>query len=218
MTKDLKKAHIINTKKPEDPIPVLFNPEKYTIEKGNQYAEIGIPGLGSPLLQFVRGNIKTLSMELFFDTYEKREGDKHEARSDVRTAYVDKIMELLEIDSGTHAPPVCIFKWGNLSFTGVLERATRNFTMFLADGTPVRCTMSVTFKEFTTVDIQVKSKPKSSPDRTKIKMLRQGDRLSHIAYKEYDDPGKWRYIAEANKIDNPRLIVPGTEIRIPPLD
>ncbi len=205
----LAKATITNLKKPKEPIPVLFNPEKYTLERSNQFAEIGIPGLSSPLLQFIRGNIKTLTMELFFDTYE--------VGKDVRTEYVDKIIALMEIDSDLHAPPVCLFSWGNLRFTGVIERATRNFTMFLADGRPVRCTMNVTFKEFTTVEFELKRIPRFSPDRTKLLVLRQGDRLDLLSAREYDDPAQWREIAAKNGIDNPRLLTPGLEITIPPI-
>ena len=39
------------------------------INKDNNIAQISIPGLRSPLLQFVNGNLKTLDMELFFDTF-----------------------------------------------------------------------------------------------------------------------------------------------------
>jgi nucleoid-associated protein YgaU len=39
-----------------------------------------------------------------------------------------------------------------------------------------------------------------------------------MAHKEYSDPGQWRVIAEANDIDNPRLVEPGTELTLPPLE
>ena len=38
------------------------------IAKGAQIAEIAIPGIDSPILQFVRGQTQTLTLELFFDT------------------------------------------------------------------------------------------------------------------------------------------------------
>ena len=51
-------------------IPVQFNPTEYTLEKGAQIAEIAIPGLDSPILQFIRGQTEKLTLELFFDTTE----------------------------------------------------------------------------------------------------------------------------------------------------
>ena len=38
------------------------------IAKGAQIAEIAIPGIDAPILQFVRGQTQTLALELFFDT------------------------------------------------------------------------------------------------------------------------------------------------------
>lgn len=49
----------------------MFNPEEYTINKDNNFAAQNVPGLSGPILQFVHGNMRTLEMELFFDTYEK---------------------------------------------------------------------------------------------------------------------------------------------------
>ena len=64
----LTKALIVNTSRPAIPVPVMFNPPEYQLQKSNQFAEIGIPGLGSSLVQFVRGTAQTLTMTLFFDT------------------------------------------------------------------------------------------------------------------------------------------------------
>ena len=71
---ELNKAFILVLDKRliiKDMVTVLFNPTEYSLEKSNEFASINIPGLESPLLQFSRGNLETLSMDLFFDTYEK---------------------------------------------------------------------------------------------------------------------------------------------------
>jgi nucleoid-associated protein YgaU len=119
----------------KETITVLFNPTEYRINKSNQFAEVAIPGLEAPPLQFIRGNARTLTMQLFFDTYEKG--------SDVRQ-HTGKILKLLEIDNELHAPPICHFNWGQLNFIGVLERADQRFTLFLSNGTPVRATADFT--------------------------------------------------------------------------
>ena len=56
-----------------------------------------------------------------------------------------------------------------------------------------------------------------SPDFTKAYTVKQGDTLSGIAANFYEDATKWRPIALANAIVNPRSITPGQEIQIPPL-
>jgi len=190
------------------PIPVLFNPTQYNLDKTNQIAEIGIPGLGAPILQYVRGNTRTLTMELFCDTYEQQ--------LDVRI-FTSQVYGLLEIDRSTHVPPICLFTWGTFLFRGVLERVSGRFTLFLADGRPVRATLSVTFKEFIDVSVEVRQNPTQSADHTKTRTVKQGDTLSSIAAAEYDNPGKWRPIATANGIDNPRILAPGRVLIIPPL-
>jgi hypothetical protein len=50
-------------------IGVLFNPTEYSFERTNSYKATPVPGLSSPLLQFVNGECDQLSMELFLDDY-----------------------------------------------------------------------------------------------------------------------------------------------------
>ena len=61
-------------------------------------------------------------MELAFDSYEQH---KHAGRTvtpalaDVRKL-TQPVVDLLAISPETHAPPVVLFNWGGLAFTGVL--------------------------------------------------------------------------------------------------
>src|SRR5438270_3559497 len=88
---------------------VLFNPERYTLNKGVQYAEIGIPGLDSPVLQFVRGQNEKITFELFYDT---TDFGMVENVKDVR-GETGKVYHLLKINPDTHAPPRCKLRWGD---------------------------------------------------------------------------------------------------------
>src|ERR1700760_2260397 len=83
----------------ENRIEVQFNPEKYSLTKGVQIAEIDIPGLDSPVLQFVRGQNEKITLELFYDTTEF--GMVNDP-VDVRFRTVE-IYDLLKINSHTHA-------------------------------------------------------------------------------------------------------------------
>jgi LysM repeat protein len=202
----LAKAKI--TPRGEEAIPVLFNPNQYSLDQANTLAEVGVPGLSAPILQYVRGNGRTLSMDLFFDTYEQRR--------DVRK-YTKRIYGLLDIRGPLHRPPICTFTWGGFSFDCVLERVGGKFTLFLGDGTPVRATLSVSFKEFVEVEVLVRATPTESADHAKTYLVRRGDTLSSIAAAEYGDPTRWRPIAEANRMANPRLLPPGTRLVLPAL-
>jgi len=163
-----------------------------------------------------------VTLDLFFDTYEKGE--------DVRL-FTDRITGwdagsmfsnlpgaskgLMDIDSDLHAPPVCLFIWGAFVFQCIIERVSKRFTMFLPEGIPVRATLSLTLKEYREVDVQVREIALQSSDLTKRWVVKQGESLWYIAAMEYGDPADWRLIAEANSIDNPRMLTPGEELIIP---
>jgi nucleoid-associated protein YgaU len=207
----LEKAEITNTFTDER-FKVLFNPGEYTINKDNNFAQVAVPGLRSPLLQFVHGNMRTLEMELFFDTYDTPKLPKRDVREET-----NKIVRLLDIDPERHAPPVLLFVWGDLRFTCVLARASQRFTMFAEDGRPVRARLTVTFNEFTNADREAKEIKRSTADFTKLHIVAQGETLSSIAEQLYRNPALWRPIAIVNEVDNPRKLPVGLRLRVPPL-
>lgn len=218
----LVKAFLTRKDQPWLVVPCMFNPEQFTVEKSNQFAEVNIPGLSAPVYQFVRGNARSVSMDLFFDTYEQG--------TDVRV-YTDRITGwdsgsmfskipgiakgLMDIDSELHAPPICLFVWGTFIFQCIIDQVSKKFTMFLPEGIPVRATLTVTLKEYREVSVQVMELDLHSADLTKSWVVKQGDSLWSIAYKEYGDAADWRLIAEANRIENPRELEPGRELVIP---
>src|SRR3954447_11873137 len=192
------------------PIAVLFNPGQYGLDKSNRFAEVDVPGRGAPTLQFVSGNGRTLSLELFFDTYERQ--------SDVRRR-TDAIYGLLSVRTTTHVPPVCTFRWGGFSFRGVVQQVNGRFTLFLADGTPVRATLTLTLtmRELVDAALEARRTPLESSDRTKAHTVIRGETLHSIATLEYGDPAQWRVIATANDTDAPLALAPGTPLVLPRL-
>src|SRR5258708_5815529 len=103
----------------------MFNPEQYTVNRDNNFAQVAIPGLRAPLLQFVHGNAQTLEMELLLDTVEAHAAGSRRLNApgdDVRPL-VNSIISLLDIDPATHAPPILLFAWASFSFTCVLTKA-----------------------------------------------------------------------------------------------
>lgn len=214
----LEKAVITNTVT-GDRIPVMFNPEEYTVNRDNNFAQLAVPGLRAPIIQFVHGSMQTLEMELFLDTYEAhREGSRviNSAGDDVRKQ-LSKITGLMDIDPATHAPPKLLFTWASLSFTCVLARANQRFIMFLPDGTPVRAKVQVTFNEFCNVDLEAKEIKRETSDYSKIYVVAEGETLSSIAWRTFGNPKLWRPIALRNGIDNPRELAAGTRLMIPQL-
>jgi hypothetical protein len=198
-------------------VSVDFNPEEYSLNKDNNFASQAIPGLSSPLLQYVHGNVATLDMELLFDTWDTPDSKK----IDVRTK-TSIITDLLKIESETHAPPIVALSWSSLQFTGVLTKAASKFLLFDQSGTPVRARLNVTFQEYVDPERQAKKDNKQTADFTKSHQTTSGEDLWAIAAQHYGDAALWRPIAIANGLDDPsqlpgsvRLIVPSLPFRDP---
>ncbi|MFZ5352362.1 MAG: CIS tube protein [Bacillota bacterium] len=192
-----------------DRIEVLFNPNQYAIETSNVFSWKTVPGLSSPIGQFISGESSHLVMELYFNTYEKKE--------DVRK-YTSKITKLMEIDKDLHSPPICRFVWGSLDFKGYILKVTQKFTMFLDSGIPVRAILGVTFRSYEDINEQTQSSTLSSINSTRQRILKQGENLWAIAEQEYGDSGLWRKIAAANNIDDPLNLEAGQSLVIPPAE
>ncbi|HEY1294124.1 MAG TPA: LysM peptidoglycan-binding domain-containing protein [Chloroflexota bacterium] len=203
----LEKATIVNTDT-NDKLVVQFNPEEYSLNTDNAFAQAAIPGRSAPLLQFTHGNLRTLEMELIFDSYEQR--------TDVRPK-VRQLTGLLDINPDTHAPPVLLFVWGTLRFTCVLVRANQKFILFLTDGSPARARVQVTFNEFTNSLLEAKEIKRETASFTKVYLVRRGDTLSSIANQVYADPTLWRPLAIRNAVADPRSLAPGQTLSVPPL-
>lgn len=189
-------------------LDVMFNPEEYTLNRDNNFASQSVPGLSSPLLQFVNGNLRTLEMELFFDTYELRRDVRDETQ---------KVVRLLDIDPDLHAPPVLRFAWASLQFRCVLARASQKFVLFLEDGRPARARVSVSFSEFVDPGREGREVKRQTANFSKAHTVIQGETLSAIAGRFYDDPRQWRPIALENDLDDPRTLATGRTLLIPPL-
>jgi LysM repeat protein len=209
LSQNLQRARLVieSPKVADNIIDFRFNPTEYQLQKGNNFAEIAIPGLESPPIQFVRGNAEKLTVELLADT--------SDTLKDVRDVYVNKLRNLLNIRSESHAPPIVNFLWSKNEFRGVVESLNVTYVLFSPEGTPLRAKLSLSLKEYRPVEIQLKGKPKTSPDLEKTWVVRRGDKLSSIATAVYRDPGVWREIAEANEIKDPRVLRPGTVLALP---
>ena len=193
-------------------LTVLYNPEEYTVNKDNNFAVQNVPGLGSPIVQFVNGNQRTLEVELFFDTYDTPTLPKQDVREQT-----GPVVGLMAIDGDLHAPPILRVKMASLNLRCVLSRVSERFIMFMPDGVPVRARLNCTFIEYADPEQEAKGANLQTADFSKVHVVARGETLSAIAAALYQDPPRWRPIALANRIANPRALSPGQALRIPAL-
>lgn len=193
-------------------VPVMFNPTELAVQYGAHYAEFPIPGRRTPLLQYVRGTSDQLTLELFLDGT-----DAGKDRGDVRE-HLAELRRYVEIDGKLHAPPVCRFEWETFVFQGVVTSLSERHLLFGHDGALLRARVDVSIKRYDPSHRQATRQPQSSPDRTQLRVLREGETLARIAHEEYGDSSLWQVIAEANDIDRPRFVAPGTPLVVPSIE
>jgi nucleoid-associated protein YgaU len=202
---------------------VMFNPNSYSISKtvfwnpataeshggAKSDSETADVKTNAPTMQFGGGGARQLSMQLFYDITEPKNGQQ-----DVRTD-TDKIVKLTRImrDRQKAQPPVCVINWGgaqisDFPFTGTVTSLTQHFTLFDESGRPLRATLDVIFTEFLILtDDQLKTDPELT-----TRTVRRGDTLASIAA----EAGlEWRVIALANRIEDPFRVPPGTILTLP---
>ena len=214
---ELVKA-VINNLDTNDSVECMFNPKEYTFTKQNSWKFVDRKGSNLPSPEFKSGQPTTLKMQLFFDTFE--------AGEDVRSGYTNKIWDLTRVNEDLKdrktrkgRPPICRFQWGKAwSFKAVVTDVSQKFTLFQSDGTPVRATLDVTFRQVEDEGLYPRQNPTSGGgEGRKLRVVREGERLDWIATTEYGDPTLWRLIAEQNEMDDPLMLEPGQVLAIPPL-
>ncbi len=205
-------------------IECQFNPQTLSISKTVSWHAVtlrqaagrkaSVPDLNAPFMVFGGGNPAEFSLDLIFDTTTL-------SNQDVR-GYTNQLLALTLKGAGDPStpkdpPPLVQFIWGEFQlFAAVITAVTINYTLFLASGVPVRARAQVRFKQAYDGDtLGAAQNPTSRTDRRKTRLVHQGERLDYIAYQEYGNAERWREIAEANDLDDPRDLQAGQILVIP---
>jgi nucleoid-associated protein YgaU len=195
-------------------IECMFNPYEYRVSKSNEYRETPQNDADTQTGELQSTGSQQLSLNLLFDTYESGH-DLTKTMSDLW-----KLMQVkTNRDSGKGAkvpPPTVAFEWGVFRFVAQITQMTQTFTLFKADGTPVRAKVDVNFKQYLDVEDYTNQNPTSgSQIAERVWVVVAGDRLDTIAFSVYHDAASWRRIAEHNHLRNPLALRPGLHLRIP---
>jgi hypothetical protein len=209
-----KKAFIA-LKDGSEQLDCAYNPREYTISKSGTWHKTPAKNAKkAPKPEFVGANPTSMSMELFFDGWEKG-GDVSKT-----------IKKLLDWTGPTKKsltdkkpnPPIVVFHWGhNEYFDAYLKQVSAKYTMFTLEGVPIRATVNVSFEEVPAEPAGTNpSSGGESGKRTHV--LTVVDTLHSIAWAEYGDASFWRGIAAVNGIDDPLRVPAGTSVLIPAAD
>ncbi|HEX2574619.1 MAG TPA: hypothetical protein VH877_34045 [Polyangia bacterium] len=129
----------------------MFNPKELTVEKSVSWTPAKARGEGGEgkqeerVLEYQDPQPAKLSVTLFFDTFEQ----KSDVYNDIKP-----LESMAMIDSALKRPPLCLFLWGGkFRFQGVIASLTQKYTMFLADGTRVRCEVGLQMQSAAAADV-----------------------------------------------------------------
>jgi hypothetical protein len=120
---------------------VYFNPKELQVDKTIPWNEHKNTEGNDSTLEFTNSKPKEMNMELMFDGFEDE--------TDVYDEYISQIETLTMVDDSLKRPPMCLFTWGSAlpTFQGVIESMSVKYTLFLPDGTPVRATVTLKWKQ-----------------------------------------------------------------------
>lgn len=220
-TAQLSRAEITTTDGEKITVECLFNPKEYTFAKSNSWPKEQKAVENTPVVNFGGGNPATLNMDLMFDSYQLAPNGKS---SDVRTSHINKLWKMMYVDKSLSEkkknkqgrPPKVRFTWGKaMVFDAVITSLSVTFTLFLPNGTPVRATAKVAFQQIQDTKDLPQNPTSGGLGGERVRTVEDGDRLDLIAHEEYGDTARWRLIAAANGITNPRDLRPGSTLVIP---
>lgn len=205
-----------------------YNPPELETAKDVNWAEIGVPGSDFPLQQFVRGGLRTLTVEVYFNA------DFYDGAWDIRES-VKALEALAEKTEDTLAPPVCLFEWGAFQMPVVVGSVTTRYTMFDPGGTPLEATVALSLRAHREAGTELEVTRRAEPVRRAARppvhsgrngsgsvfapaeegglaaadalsttgnptteTVTEGESLQSVSARKYGTPKLWRALAAAN--------------------
>jgi len=194
-------------------VACMFNPYEYRVSKTNTFSQRPQNDADVTQAEFQSAGPQTLTLSLYFDTYETQE-DVSQTTRQLWKFMLTKTQR--NSQRGQKIPPPQVaFEWGVFCFVAYITTMTQTFTLFKQDGTPVRAKVDVTFNQYVDVNDYPRQNAIGGTFYEQAWRVTAGDRLDTIAGEVYGDPQKWRLIAERNHISNPYALQPGQILQIP---
>ncbi len=129
---------------PGTEIAVQFNPASLRLSLANKVE--AQETRGQQTRQYLGKTSTTLAFDLEFDTSDEGATDAPVSVR-TRTSAIERFVLPKGSGKQKQKPPKARFIWQDLQIDGIIEDLTVDFTLFAADGTPLRAKMSVMMKE-----------------------------------------------------------------------
>ncbi len=218
-------AEFKNEIKSENNMKVQFNPETLKVAFANQVQTPSGAGdqRGTPARQFVGAGTTKLTLQLWFDvTAPLAEGETKV--DDVRKLTQKVAYFITPQEEGTKfVPPGVRFLWGSFQFDGIMESLEESLEFFSSEGKPLRASMTLNLSQqkITKFTFRPTNANNATPPgaagtgasgapagTTPMTEAPAGSSVQGLAASQ-GKGDNWQGIAEANGIENPRLLAPG---------
>ncbi|WP_428069594.1 CIS tube protein [Chryseobacterium gambrini] len=225
----LKKIEIIAKENKSQKFVALINPTKYSLSFKNDLNKESPPGSPQTEVKFNKVISPDLDLEILLDgtgITEENTGNtlinkiinKKATKTNVATKLEDFLMTTGTYDGNIHKPFDVTITWGILSFEGVLNSFTVDFTLFSPEGYPLRAIIKAKFTGSTEIKLTEAKAKRNSPDLSHKRTVQAGDTLPLMTKRIYGDSKYYLEVAKVNNLINFRQLKPGTELYFPPIE
>jgi len=193
---------------PEYSVTVQFNPETLKVTYSNQISTAAGPKNqgGTPAQQFVGAGSTKLSLQLWFDVTAEMPPEIKER--DVRKLTEKVAFFITPDEKNKNIIPAVRFLWGSFQFAGLMESLDESLEFFSHEGVPLRASMTLGLTRQKIAKFEFGKLEDPGPGTKPLAAAPAGTTLQAMAASS-GKGDNWQAIAEANNIENPRLLQPG---------
>jgi hypothetical protein len=193
-----------------------YNPSQLTLSRRAEWKTTPSAAVRSGAVPEFMGPVpRDMTVDILLDRSGKP--DSHDVLKNVELLFSCCETTTASIAAKQPSPPWVVFDWGGnttVRFTAYVSSVEVQEVQISSTGLPTRALCQVHLNE---IPSKTAGQNPTSGALTARRVHRvvAGDSLQFLAWREYGDATAWRTIAEANGIDDPAQLDPGTELMLP---
>ncbi|WP_042403371.1 LysM peptidoglycan-binding domain-containing protein [Streptacidiphilus carbonis] len=193
-----------------------YNPSQLTLSRRAEWKTTPSAAVRSGAVPEFMGPVpRDMTVDILLDRSGKP--DSHDVLKNVELLFSCCETTTASIAAKQPSPPWVVFDWGGnttVHFTAYVSSVEVQEVQISSTGLPTRAVCQVHLNE---IPSKTAGQNPTSGALTARRVHRvvAGDSLQFLAWREYGDATAWRTIAEANGIDDPAQLNPGTELMLP---
>ncbi len=198
---------------------VMINPSEITEESSIEYSRQKTFGQAGSEVKFSAIRPDKVGFSIVVDgTVAAPTSNSGAGVKSVKEQLADLNAVVYEYVGKNHEPSRVRLLWGGIIFFGRMSSMTKQYTLFMADGAPLRAKVELQFLGSMSKSEEQLVSNRSSPDLTHIVTVKEGDTLPLLCNGIYGDPSYYPEVAKFNDLMDFRELVPGRRLIFPALE